>query len=964
MKIGQYKLANEWMREESATPEEALNTWNEMEAEFKANRAMIQEPRTMDQASLKDDLEPGPLKDELLKDFDPSQETYEEYLQRKNLERPFNMNQGGRIGFSEKPGFAKSRYFKSTLYKKRKEAKEKGLIYNEKTKRFHKPVEKPISKYDKLTADQKKYFKQITGKEWNQKDWDEGNYRRINKSRKAKDVKKKKLVSSPWHRKLQFFNQYAINQRMLADEKELAARGYISARKLNSLLGRKETEDTIDTLKGAIKESSWLNEKEGVAKWKKSKNFSFIDRRIGGQKFYKMPDKTTLKNMKDYYKNQEFLSDFKYGKIKEPSIKGAKLFYDDETLMKALKAWSGNTKEIDQNALKVLDSVFGSDNWAGPNAIKNLGRALSGEIKIEGIKVNKALGKKILDGMSRTANSKYGGSAWDKAAYTYAKDKMDMLFKNKGSKNFRELYDDTQKILIDVLGKKRAKVAIDEVISLRTGLTNDAQVYSVFSQVIDENINKKFKQSYDANLSRNFKKIREEMAKGDEANLDKIKGWTDQQNVKLSQAQKQYPGIKFANFGKFDYETGKFATPEETFGSKRFADLPSDIQKRIRKDFGTSGVSVDVGGAGTQKEVISDLSKASDELKSLKPKQQMELLKKMGYRCAKASGAGETLECYIKDVEETKAQAKKGDVQAAVKQRNAFKQAKKIPQVAKILRRGIQGVIGGVGTAIGGKIGVALEGAIEGGIYDYYRGKGYSHEQALQEGFLTKAIDPENYTGLFNFADELIEKEKIGTRWDPSGKVNLAAKYADAKSKYDSALDKYYEIQSQRPGNLEQAEAQQVALAEQEEIIRALEPSVKAGTPEYEAYQQAEERQTALMDERARDYKSKNRFLGLEWDLSPAQIKQRTPSDFKEKQILKQRERDMDEWKGGRDAFTIKPGEYIDWVSYGLGDEEGIKEKWRQIDKQGGMDLLDRIGIAGGVSNLAQGGIASLKKKW
>ena len=50
MKIGQYKLANEWMREESATPEEALNTWNEMEAEFKANRAMSQEPRIMDLA--------------------------------------------------------------------------------------------------------------------------------------------------------------------------------------------------------------------------------------------------------------------------------------------------------------------------------------------------------------------------------------------------------------------------------------------------------------------------------------------------------------------------------------------------------------------------------------------------------------------------------------------------------------------------------------------------------------------------------------------------------------------------------------------------------------------------------------------------------------------------------------------------------------------------------------------------
>ena len=56
------------------------------------------EPRTMDQAALVDELEPGSLKDELLNDFDPSQETYEEYLQRKRLgERPFNMAEGGKV---------------------------------------------------------------------------------------------------------------------------------------------------------------------------------------------------------------------------------------------------------------------------------------------------------------------------------------------------------------------------------------------------------------------------------------------------------------------------------------------------------------------------------------------------------------------------------------------------------------------------------------------------------------------------------------------------------------------------------------------------------------------------------------------------------------------------------------------------------------------------------------------------
>ena len=61
--------------------------------------SMAHEARIMKQAALSDDVVPGPLKDEMLGKFNPSQETYEEYLQRINLERPFNMNQGGRIGF-------------------------------------------------------------------------------------------------------------------------------------------------------------------------------------------------------------------------------------------------------------------------------------------------------------------------------------------------------------------------------------------------------------------------------------------------------------------------------------------------------------------------------------------------------------------------------------------------------------------------------------------------------------------------------------------------------------------------------------------------------------------------------------------------------------------------------------------------------------------------------------------------
>ena len=51
-------------------------------------------------ALLQDDLEPGPLKDELKGTFDPTQETYEEYLRRINLAKggrvPFNKGSKGR----------------------------------------------------------------------------------------------------------------------------------------------------------------------------------------------------------------------------------------------------------------------------------------------------------------------------------------------------------------------------------------------------------------------------------------------------------------------------------------------------------------------------------------------------------------------------------------------------------------------------------------------------------------------------------------------------------------------------------------------------------------------------------------------------------------------------------------------------------------------------------------------------
>ena len=177
MKIKDYNDAIEFFRTNDY--QAADGAWSEF------YQSEVQEPRITDLAG-------GGLaeeyygKDQLdwMENY-KDQMTFEEYLRLKNSG---SFSDGGRIGFAKKGLVEITNQSGTTMGKK--------------------PSHWGTTKYDNLTADMKKFYKETTGKTWNKKDWDEGNYRKINKSRKAKDVKKKKLVSSPWQRKLQFFNQY------------------------------------------------------------------------------------------------------------------------------------------------------------------------------------------------------------------------------------------------------------------------------------------------------------------------------------------------------------------------------------------------------------------------------------------------------------------------------------------------------------------------------------------------------------------------------------------------------------------------------------------------------------------------------------------------------------------------------------------------------------------------------------
>ena len=156
----------------------------------------------------------------------------------------------------------------------------------------------------------------------------------------------------------------------------------------------------------------------------------------------------------------------------------------------------------------------------------------------------------------------------------------------------------------------------------------------------------------------------------------------------------------------------------------------------------------------------------------------------------------------------------------------------------------------------------------------------------------------------------------------------------------------------------------------QEDKVTNLMNTIKPGTPAYEAYKTAEENQAGRMENRKNDYLSMNRIPYVDknfeiqektFPLSPAQIKQQKPSELTIKQKDKERNKAMEEYKTDLEGNILPPTSSYDFSKFKSYDDKLIKfEKLREI---GGLDLTDKIALAGGVANMAQGGIMNIRKK-
>ena len=573
--------------------------------------------------------------------------------------------------------------------------------------------------------------------------------------------------------------------------------------------------------------------------------------------------------------------------------------FDDKKFLKEVKKYDG--KEVDINSYmfkKVFEPGKGGKN---AYAYMQLGRALRGEIQLDGINIDKKLGNKIIQSISHNSATNIDGEM-GKAASRWAKFQMAKFFDDPNV-TYRTLSDTIINSFKNIGGKQFKNIDLDEIFPARTGQITYAKgsgVYNQFIQAIDSKINQKSKRSFDGRMSSRLQALdpayKLAQKTGDYSQVKSIIKAHDLDIENFYETNPEARGkVNLTKF-RFDDKTKKFLSPQQVFESQykgAYETIPLKIRKGMEKFYSKTGISIDPGTALT-------LEQAAEGLKGDK-KSQAEILRKMGFKCkfAKVAADGGRIrlekgtlgKCddpasYTDDINKTRQDLKSEDVRvranAQAKLTRGLDIAKTLPTVGKFLRRVGQATVGGVSKTlqflgVTSPIGIALEGIVEGGIYDFFKARGYTDQQALSETFFPGMISgrPEGVP-WYGGAESLLEKEL--TEGQPK-----VTQYVDALKDQEQVFDAFARKdigqRAQRKDIVDAASADIQDLNRSgtiSRINRIMNPESMASR----AYQTAVERQQARQEQRARDYK--DRFYV-----------QREPSDFQQKKLQRKRNEAM-----------------------------------------------------------------------
>jgi hypothetical protein len=418
------------------------------------------------------------------------------------------------------------------------------------------------------------------------------------------------------------------------------------------------------------------------------------------------------------------------------------------------------------------------------------------------------------------------------------------------------------------------------------------------------------------------------------------------------------------------YAEGKLTPEEFRDGIKKISKEHGGIRREVE--------GVMVGKKATQESILEKIA----ERTGLNKRTHNQILKAyqangIGKNCPIKKAEGGRIgfaeagvvddNCMRNAINEHKRKLADGN-EAAIKKQLKINQTKSLKNILNVGSRGLRGLT----SIIGGWGGAAIEAAVEAGFYGYGLQQGESHEQARENLFLPKILAkyaPDLWekfggkpfkTGVWEGPEKLIEEELLAGNEQAQaytqGIKALEDEYANA-SKIDFELGI---LNNQwRPGSEEQIEAKKQELTDSYDRIEELQLNVKEGTPIHDAYVAAQEKQKALRDERAQEH----------WGDSPAYkgSKQRQWQD----EFLDYRGADRKyrkdqpyAFKGGLEGSITGPNQFIDWDAYADYGWDKPEQKWKDLYDTGGWDLMDKIGIAGGVANMAGGGIAGIRRPW
>jgi hypothetical protein len=580
--------------------------------------------------------------------------------------------------------------------------------------------------------------------------------------------------------------------------------------------------------------------------------------------------------------------------FREGTIDNIFNLFDDKKFMKELIKYKGGDVDPKSYLFKKVYS-----NNASAYAFMQLGRVLKGEIDLEGIKKNKVLGNKIIKSMAYNAKGKKYGPMW-MASYNYAKLQLSPYY-NKNT-NYTALGQAITKAFKKV-GVKNTD--IDEIFPLRTGqfgVGQGSNAYSNFVQFIDREINQGKKLKFDSDASSRYNKIIEANKIGD---FNRVNELVNEHDEAIKKFYEENPKAKNVKLTKLNYDpvNKRFLSPTEIYGKDV---IPSKILKGMEKFYDKTGLSLDVGTTVT-------LEEAAEGLKGDK-KSQAQILKKMGFKCKFAAKEGGLGKCddpanYVEDINKTRADLNSNDVAvraaANAKLNKGLQVAKTLPKIGTFLRRVGQATVGAVSSTLKTlglttPVGYAIEGIVEGGIYDYFKKQGYTDQQALAETFTPGLVSgrPEGVP-WYGGAEPLLEKELTEVREKPTvlddgtivpGKIIKGAisdpkilqyqqALKDQEQIYDAFADKQRGIDIQRKDIRDKASAD-IQEAYRSGMVSSVNQIMNPESMASQAYQTAVERQAGKQDQRARDYMAENY----------AQIE---PSEFQQEKLQRERNEEM-----------------------------------------------------------------------